>query len=175
MLLARRIKNSPLWISLKPTHRLVLIELILQAQFQDSHVVRNEEIIFLKRGQVATSYQKLVNDINSSEVTVKVVRSAINKLIKYNFLTKDEAIARAKKGLLLTLVNYEFYQNPENYKGKAKGRDKDILEAKKRHYEGPVEAINNKVNNDIKIGNKYNNPISWDDIREEVLNEDEEN
>jgi hypothetical protein len=175
VLLARKIKNSPLWISLKPTHRLVLIELILQAQFQDGEVVRNGEIIFLRRGQVATSYQGLVNDIKSPEVTVKVVRSAINKLIKYNFLAKDEAVARAKKGLLLTLVNYDFYQSPDNYKGKARGRDKGTLKTKERHYEGEVEAINNKVNNDIKINNKYRSTIDWDDIREGVMKEDEEN
>ncbi|WP_141527877.1 hypothetical protein [Priestia megaterium] len=129
----------------------------------------------MKRGQVATSYQNLVNDIKSSEVTVKVVRSAINKLIKYDFLVKDEAVARAKKGLLLTLVNYDFYQSPDNYKGKARGRDKGTLKTEERHYEGEVEAINNKVNNDIKTNNKYQSVINWDDIREGVMKEDEEN
>ncbi|WP_285857678.1 hypothetical protein [Neobacillus cucumis] len=41
---ARKIRGSPLWKSLKVTHRIVLIELLLQAQYQDGEVVRNGEI-----------------------------------------------------------------------------------------------------------------------------------
>jgi len=118
ILLARKIKKSPLWRCLKATHKIVMIELLLQAQFQDGEVTRNGEIIFLKKGQIATSYQQLVGDINDKSITVKVVRNAIKKLVKHGFLAKDEAKARAKKGLLLTILNYNYYQNPGNYKSK---------------------------------------------------------
>mgnify|MGYP001255359665 FL=1 len=72
VLLARKIRKSPLWKSLKATHKVVMIELILQAQFRDGEVVRNGEIIHLKRGQIATSYQQLVDDIGDKDITVKV-------------------------------------------------------------------------------------------------------
>lgn len=147
VVLARKIRKSPLWLSLKATHRLVLIELLLQASFQDGPVVRNGEIIELKRGQIATSYQMLVDEISDKDVTVKVVRCAIEKLVKHGFLAKDEAKARAKQGLLLTVVKYGFYQDTENYKGKANDKEKGITRAKGGQREGKGRAINNNGNN----------------------------
>ncbi|GAB3801500.1 hypothetical protein GCM10028868_26450 [Virgibacillus kimchii] len=152
-MLARKIRKSSLWRSLKATHRIVLIELLLQAQFKDGEVVRNGEIIFLKRGQIATSYQLLVDDIGDKDVTVKVVRNAINKLVKHGFLAKDEAKARAKKGLLLTVVNYDTYQTPDNYKGKDKDKETGNEGAKRGQSEGKARAINkNGINNDLNNG-----------------------
>jgi DnaD/phage-associated family protein len=116
ILIARKIRRSAFWKSLKATHRVILLEILLQAQFRDGEVVRNGEILFLKRGQVATSYQQLVDDIGDKEITVKVARNAIEKFIKEGFLTKDEEKAKSKKGLLLTIVNYDLYQRPDNYK-----------------------------------------------------------
>lgn len=144
VMLARKIRGSPLWKSLKATHRIVLIELLLQAQFQDNEVARNGEILFLKRGQVATSYQQLVNDISDKDVTVKVVRNAIEKLVKQNFLAKDKAKSRSKKGLLLTIVNFEVYQDPQNYVVKDLVKETGSIRAKQGHCQGEVGAINNK-------------------------------
>lgn len=158
VLLARKIRKSPLWKSLKATHKVVMIELILQAQFRDGEVVRNGEIIHLKRGQIATSYQQLVDDIGDKDITVKVVRNAINKLIKHGFLAKDEAKARAKKGLLLTIVNYDTYQTPENYKGKDKDKVTGNEGAKRGQSEGKEGAINNNDNN--VFNNDLNNDVA---------------
>lgn len=153
IMLARKIRKSPLWLSLKSAHRMVMIEILLQAQWQDGDVVRNGEIIHLKRGQVATSYQQLVDDIGDRDVTVKIVRTAIEKLEKHNFLAKDEAKARAKKGLLLTIENYGFYQDSDNYLGKEKGNDEGDARAKSGQSEGKARAINNK-DKELKEGKK---------------------
>lgn len=154
ILLARKIRKSNLWKSLKVTHKIILIELLLQAQFSSGEVVRNGEILYLERGQVATSYQCIVDDIGDKTITVKVVRNAIEKLIKHDFLAKDEAKARAKKGLLLTIVNYEVYQTPGNYKGKAKGNDEGNEGAKQGQSEGKARAINKNVNNVNNVNKK---------------------
>lgn len=154
VMLARKIRGSPLWKSLKATHRVVMIELLLQAQFQDREVARNGEIIFLKRGQIATSYQQLVNDIADKDITIKVVRHVISKLEKHNFLTKDEAKSRAKKGLLLTIVNYGVYQDAQNYMGKEMG----IVGAKTGQRQDKDRAINKKEKN------KKNENIPYDEI-----------
>lgn len=156
IIIARKVRKSPLWKSLKATHRIVMIELLLQAQFKDGDVVRNGEILHLKRGQVATSYQHLVDDIGDKDIKVKVVRNAIEKLVKHDFLAKDEAKARAKKGLLLTVVNYGVYQDTENYKGKAKGKEKGITGAKQGQSKGKAGAISNNVN---KVNNDKNEVI----------------
>lgn len=144
IILARKIKNSPLWLSLKATHRIVLIELLLQAQFQDVEVALNGEVIFLKRGQLATSYQKLADEIADTDITARVVRNAINKLIKLGFLLKDESKARSKKGLLLTIKNYDLYQHPENYKSNS------IVNEQSFYSQSTVntKSINNKSNNE---------------------------
>ncbi|BDH62887.1 hypothetical protein MTP04_30170 [Lysinibacillus sp. PLM2] len=150
ILLARKIKKSPLWLSLKANHRIVLIELLLQAQFQDVEVALNGDVLFLKRGQLATSYQKLSDDIAENEITPRVVRNAINKLIKLGFLAKDESKARSKKGLLLTIINYDLYQQPENYKG----TNYDIEQSLNRHFSVNSKSINkknNKVNKNEEI------------------------
>ena len=144
ILLARKIKKSPLWHSLTAKQKVVMIELLLQAQFEDKDVVRNGETIHLKRGQIATSYS-LLQKCLGKEFTVKVIRGAMQKLIKHDFVAKDTAKARAKKGLLLTIVNYDAYQDPKKYKGKGKGKEKGITR-------GDNGAINNNVlstNNDI--------------------------
>ncbi|WP_191560429.1 hypothetical protein [Metabacillus idriensis] len=140
IVLARKIRKSPLWLSLKATHRVVLIEIILQAQFQDAEAARNGEIIFLKRGQLATSYRKLVDDIGDKSITDKVVRTAIDKMISAGFLAKDKAKSRAKKGLLLTVINYDLYQSPENYKGNIKGNNNDYMRTSQGQSDGKVMA-----------------------------------
>ncbi|WP_084788109.1 hypothetical protein [Anaerobacillus alkalidiazotrophicus] len=157
IVLARKIRKSPLWLSMKATHRVVLLEILLQAQFQDTEVALNGEVIFLRRGQLATSYQKLVDDITDKAITVKVVRHAINKLVKYGFLSKDESKARAKKGLLLTITNYDFYQNPKNYRGINNGKKDDNTWSLESQSEGKAWAINNKDKNVKEFNNQNMN------------------
>lgn len=143
IILARKIRKSSLWKSLKATHRLVMLEILLQAQFKDGEVARNGEIIFLKRGQLATSYQQLVDDIDDKDITIKVVRNAINKLIKHEFLTKDEGKAKSKKGLLLTISNYDLYQNPDNYKGQIRSENKSDFQPLNNHQESKTPFLGN--------------------------------
>ncbi|MGV7801775.1 hypothetical protein PJN14_29800, partial [Mycobacterium kansasii] len=81
------------------------------------------------------------------------MRNAIDKLEKHGFLAKDEAKARAKKGLLLTIVNYGVYQDTENYKGKAEGKDKGSEGAKRGQSKGKARAINKNLNNSNNSNN----------------------
>ncbi len=149
VLIAKKIRKSALWKSLKVTHRIVMLEILLQAQWQDGEVAFNGETLFLKRGQFATSYQNLVDDIGDKTVKVKVVRNAIKKLVSAGFVAKDEAKARAKKGLLLTVIKYDYYQDFTNYTGKAKGKEKGITGAKRGQSEGNERAIT-KEDNTVK-------------------------
>jgi hypothetical protein len=162
IILARKIRKSSLWKSLKATHRLVMLEILLQAQFKDGEVARNGEIIFLKRGQLATSYQQLVDDIGDKDITIKVVRNAINKLIKHEFLVKDEEKAKSKKGLLLTISNYDLYQNPDNYKGQIRSENESKVEALSNRSESKTSFLGNvegkaEANENPYISSFYNN------------------
>jgi len=148
IMIARKIRKSPTWQCLNIAHRIVMLELLLQAQHTPQFVSRNGEKIWLDRGQIATSYQQLANDVNSSDITPKVVRGAINKLEKLEFLAKDEAKARAKKGLLLTIVNWDLYQCPDNYKGKVEDKETGKARAKQGQSKGKARAINKNDNNE---------------------------
>lgn len=159
VIIARQVRKSKLWLSLKSAHRMVLMEILLQAQWQDCDVIRNGEIIHLKRGQVATSYQQIVDDISEKNITIKVVRTAIDKMERALFLAKDEAVQRAKKGLLLTVVKYDFFQNPDNYKGRAEDNDKGEAKAEQGQSEGRARAINKKLKN-LNKENKDINTLS---------------
>lgn len=154
-MIARQVRKSSLWLSLKCAHRMVMMEILLQAQWQDNEVVRNGEIIPLKRGQVATSYQQLVDDIADKDVTVKIVRTAIDKMERSQFLAKDEAVQRAKKGLLLTVVKYDFFQSPDNYKGRVEDKEEGKAKAEQGQSEGRARAINNKGNKVEELKNLY--------------------
>lgn len=138
---------------------MVMMEILLQAQWQDGDVIRNGEIIPLKRGQVATSYQQLVDDIADKDVTIKIVRTAIDKMERAQFLAKDEAVQRAKKGLLLTVVKYGYFQDSDNYKGRVEGNEEDKARAESGQSQGRARAINNK-------GNKEKKPNK---VKEEVI------
>ena len=162
IMIARKIRKSPTWQCLNIAHRIVMLELLLQAQHTPQFVSRNGEKIWLDRGQIATSYQQLANDVNSSDITPKVVRGAINKLEKLEFLAKDEAKARAKKGLLLTIVNWDLYQCPDNYKGKVEDKETGKARAKQGQSKGKARAINKNDNNEYNAEKDINNtpPIS---------------
>ncbi|OAS19268.1 hypothetical protein [Paenibacillus oryzisoli] len=150
VMVARQVRKSSLWLSLKCAHRMVMMEILLQAQWQDGDVIRNGEIIPLKRGQVATSYQQLVDDIADKDVTIKIVRTAIDKMERAQFLAKDEAVQKAKKGLLLTIVKYGYFQDSDNYKGRVEGNEEDKARAEQGQSEGRARAINNKGNKEKK-------------------------
>lgn len=158
VMIARKIRKSSLWLSLKSAHRLVMLEILLQAQWQDMEVVRNGEVIPLKRGQLATSYQQLIDDIGDKDITIKIVRTAIDKMERAHFLAKDEAVQRAKKGLLLTVDKYGFYQDSDNYKGSAEGSEKDKARAEQGQSEGRARAINKKVK-ELEEGKEALKPI----------------
>lgn len=124
ILLSRKIRDpNSSWRCFTAAQRIVFLEILMQAAHAPLYVKRNGEQIWLERGQVATSYGQLVKDIDCPEVTFKVVRGAMQKGEKLKIWAKDEAKARAKKGLLLTVLNYGFYQDPLNYQGQSAGQE----------------------------------------------------
>lgn len=140
-IMSRNLMKEPRYMALKAVHRIILLELFKLAAYEDGPAVRGGEVIELKRGQVATSYQDLLDFIGAPDVTIKILRVAIDKFIKCGFVAKDEAKSRAKKGLLLTLVDYGFYQDASNFEGKAKGKEEGKARAKRGQYIKKEEEV----------------------------------
>ena len=136
IIIARKLRKSPTWQCLTLKQRIVALELLLQAKHTAGFVSRNGEKVWLEAGQIATSYQNIVDDIALSEITPKVIRCALVKFKKLGFTAQEGAKEGAKKGLLITVVNWDFYQCPDNYRGKAKGTDKGRAGAKQGQSRG---------------------------------------
>lgn len=144
-----------LYDKLKGSHKLIMLELIKRAQFKDGYVICKGEKIDLKRGQLAASYNQIVKWINDPIVSKEVARNAIRKLKQSKFLSYDEEKARKKKGLLITLIDYDFYQNPENYR--AQPAHTSHTNAKKCNSLNTGE--NSGQNTDENIVDNGTNPI----------------
>lgn len=83
----------------------VFLHLLLIANHKDA----NWKGIQIKRGQVFTSYQHIIDGIKDESFTIKKVRNAMQKLKN----TGEVAVQRAGNGLLVTIVKYDFYQSNE--------------------------------------------------------------
>jgi len=109
---ARSIKESE--IAQSPPHVREIWDLLLRrANFKDRKI--NGRII--KRGQLFTSYREILDELSWK------VGYRIERYKKYDcentmkFLRSRAMITTSKttRGIIITICNYEFYQNPKNY------------------------------------------------------------
>lgn len=130
------------------------IDLILIANHKDGKVMHDGQLIDVKRGQKLTSLRKLGNQWNWS----------ITKVDKFlNILHEDGMIVLKKdtKKTLVTIVNYDVYQNIDLEKRQRSDTEKNQKEIKKESEKKQKETNNNvnKANKD----NNVNNPQSVSD------------
>lgn len=130
------------------------IDLILIANHKDGKVMHDGQLITVKRGQKLTSLRKLGNQWNWS----------ITKVDKFlNILHDDGMIVLKKdtKKTLVTIVNYDVYQNEDIEKRQRNDTEKNQKENRK-DSEKKQKETNNNVNNVNKVNND-NNPQSVSD------------
>jgi hypothetical protein len=99
-------------------------------------------------GQFVTSLGSIVKKAGKG-ISIKMVRTSLTKFEKYGFLANKSA----DTGRLLTIINWESYQ------------DREIKRAKKRakagHSKGKGRAPNNNVNNVNNIIKRYAFPLEY--------------
>lgn len=110
----------------------LFIHCILKANHADA----NWRGIEIKRGSFITSLQKLSTETG---LTVKQVRNSLEKLEK----TGEVANCSTSKYRIITVKNYDVYQN----EGKQEGKLRANKRASKGQGEGKVRATNNNNNN----------------------------
>lgn len=149
----RRVYDDPLYKEMqeilrkrKPTIGLfrfhAMQDLFRRAQFADSGLKTENQYIVVKRGQLFISVEKLANEWGWS-------RHKVYDFLA--FLEQERDTIRTQKfnrGILVTIVNYEEYQNPKNYK--TNGRDT------KRTREGHDTDTSGTHNNEGNKGNEGN-------------------
>ena len=86
-----------------PKTRLVALSLIEDYQYKDG-IYKG---IKLKLGQILISQTKIADKCG---LTRQQVRTCIDKLIKEGFIEKHGGAIATKRGMLLTLLDYDFYE-----------------------------------------------------------------
>lgn len=132
------------------------IDLILIANHKDGKVMHDGQLIDVKRGQKLTSLRKLGKQWNWS----------ITKVDKFlNILHEDEMIVLKKdtQKTLITIVNYDIYQNEDLEKRQRCDTEKKQKENKKESKKKQKET-NNNVNNDNNVNNVV--VVSEDEFKE---------
>lgn len=114
----------------------LFVHCILKANHTDANW-RGAEI---KRGSFITSLQSLSTETG---LTVKQVRNSLEKLEK----TGEVANCSTSKYRIITVKNYDMYQNEGKQKGKQEGKVRANKRASKGQGEGKQRATNNNDNN----------------------------
>ncbi len=98
----------------------------------------------LKRGQLFTSIDRL-RDALSYKIGYRIVKPSAKEIrAAYEFLAKGTmvVIAKVTRGMIITIVNYDIYQNYLNYEGHTEGHDANAtvgtLKKKEREKERKI-------------------------------------
>lgn len=137
--LHRCLLDKAIWLSSTPEQKTILITLLLLANHEGKEWEWQGKQFKAQPGQFVTSLDSLAKKCGNG-VSVKNVRTAIDKFKKYGFLTNEST----KTGRLITIVNWSFYQSEINTTGK--DIDKEV--AKSRQSTGKQVATNKNDKND---------------------------
>lgn len=166
--LHRKIQDCFLWYSDEPfDRRSAWIDLLLLVNHEEKEIVFDGNKIVVSKGQKITSIRFLANRWHWSTTKVR----------KYLELLKSEnmiEIESDNKKTLLTVVNYEFYQNTKHTENTQKTHRNDSEITQKIHENDAEITQKNTNNNDNNVNNVNNenndnkkNKESIDDLIEQ--------
>lgn len=107
----RSLLDNPIWFNSTPEQALIMITLLLMANWKEQKYDIYGKIITLKPGQFITSYSEIAK-LTGMGVSVRNVRTGIDRFEKLGFLTREVT----RRGSLITIVNWRKYQDI-NYEG----------------------------------------------------------
>lgn len=116
ILVARKLLESGI-MEKPPLYAKMWLWMLLQASWKDHGM--------LKRGQFFTSIDRM-RDAFSYKIGYRVIRPSAKEIRSaYDFLTKGAMIGTAKvtHGMIITILNYDLYQDALNYEGHTEGHD----------------------------------------------------
>lgn len=132
--LHRKLQFSDMFQSLTAKQRDVMIQLIFLANHEPHKWEWKGSIYKVKRGQCITSLES-IKKLCANDVSLKNIRTALVKLEKWQFLANEST----KTGRLITVLNYDRYQDKEEPTGKDNGK-----QAAKDGQTGGKQAATNK-------------------------------
>ena len=169
ILIARQILHGTMW-TMPPNTRIVAMTCLLMANHKTRKVWIGGKEMTINRGQFWTSIDNLQYICNGglfrrergqhlrNYLSAKSVRTALSQLERVQFLASQST----NRGRLLSVCNYNTYQNINLYRGKPKGKQA----AGKGQAEGKQGATNNNGNNGDKGEECKTTPIARSDSGE---------
>jgi hypothetical protein len=164
--LHRKLKNSPIWYSSTPSQKVVLITLLLLVEWETTKGEWKGEEITLNPGQKILSLKE-IKEASGSGSSTKKIRCSLEKLRKHDFL----AMETANCGHLITILNWETYQDSDIVVGQADGQ----VEGKQRASKGQtpiiIEEIKKRRNKERINSSKLNleNQIPFEQEEKEII------
>ena len=104
--LHRKLQEKAIWQCATPEQKAILITILLNINSDKKEWEWQGKQFTCEPGQMVTSLASLAEKCGKG-VSIKNVRTALEKFEKYGFLTNQSA----KTGRLITVVNWAFYQD----------------------------------------------------------------
>ncbi|WP_321378452.1 hypothetical protein [Trichococcus shcherbakoviae] len=165
--LYRSIETSPTFKALDVIQQSIAIRLLLHANYKDNEWFDNgqQKMIVIKRGQLITSRASIKKWFNNDPlVTEQRIRTALTKLEKLDFLTKEAT----KYYTLITICHYNDYQPSKEQTNQPSNQ----VATRHQPSSNQVATTNNNVNNVNNVKNEKNKDnTSNQDSSEERFNE----
>ncbi|MCK5018376.1 MAG: hypothetical protein KAS32_15060, partial [Candidatus Peribacteraceae bacterium] len=155
--LHRKIIDSPMYKSLNPKQRDVMIQLLLMANHEENEWMWQGEIYKCKPGQIVTSLQSIADNC-ALLVKVQSVRTALLKLVKWGFLTDKST----KTGRLITIKKWRTYQADLETANKAPSR-----QLTKHQQRANKDLTTNKKDKNVKKKKRFI-PPTFDELKEHL-------
>lgn len=130
--LYRKTLDSEMYQNLNAKQKVVMITCLLLANHKPQRWEWNGEIYEVKEGQFITSLESLKKHCGK-DISIKNVRTALAKLEKWGFLINESA----KTGRLITIVNWQVYQDGGEQSGKPPAKQN----AEKKHQKTKTSQI----------------------------------
>lgn len=144
--LHRCLLDKPIWFNSTPEQKVILITLLLMANHKKSEWEWKGQKFKARPGQFVTSLESIVKK-SGNGISIQNARSALVRFEKLEFLTNEST----KTGRLVTIVNWELYQEYKNEINKDTNR-----EVTKRSQRSNKEVTpNNNNNNNNNDNNNY--------------------
>jgi len=129
--LHRELASKPIWENSTPEQKVVLITLMLMANFKEKQWEWKGEKFKAEPGQFVTSLEKIAMECGKG-ISVQNVRSALVRFEKLEFLTNKST----KTGRLITIANWGVYQSDfESQQTTQQRPNKDLTTREERKKE----------------------------------------
>lgn len=151
--LHRKLMNSDTFNRLTAIQKIIAIYLVLNANHKDNtwHDIYKDVSVEVKRGQLITSRAKIKEWFKKDkDVTEQKIRTTLDKLEKYGFLTK----VSTNNYTLITICHYNDYQDIKKESNQVDNHESTSTQPSDNQVVNHKQQSLNNVNNDKQIKNK---------------------